>query len=301
MLGRAILAQLAGRKDVDVLALDRTLAPDIAKNVTRKIVDLRNDRAVETELANFRPATFIHAAATGMQHPLPSDAELRQVNIDMPAELFRCTARTRDCHFVHVSSALAYAEQRRPLREEDPIGNTHPYGNTKAEAERSLREMARELECRLTIIRPFTFTGVGDSGSRLFPSLLQAALEKKPFEMSAGEQIRDHCAVNDVARGVIAAVMDRAAMESVYNLGSGDTRSLREIVRSVADELELGADIVVGARPYSPYEIMYSVADISKARSRLGWKPEQNLAHAVWELARDSFPALQVREPVARL
>jgi nucleoside-diphosphate-sugar epimerase len=39
------------------------------------------------------------------------------------------------------------------------------------------------------------------------------------------------------------------------------------------------------------------VADIRRADAELGWRPRHNLAHAVWQLARESFPGLAVREP----
>jgi hypothetical protein len=42
---------------------------------------------------------------------------------------------------------------------------------------------------------------------------------------------------------------------------------------------------------------MYLVADIAAARRELNWAPRHNLAHAVWQLARESFPELKLRQP----
>jgi nucleoside-diphosphate-sugar epimerase len=45
---------------------------------------------------------------------------------------------------------------------------------------------------------------------------------------------------------------------------------------------------------------MHLMADIRRAELELGWKPEHNLAHAIWQLARESFPDLRLREPRER-
>jgi nucleoside-diphosphate-sugar epimerase len=152
----------------------------------------------------------------------------------------------------------------------------------------------------LTILRPFSFTGEGDFGSRLFPSLLHSAAERIPFPMSTGDQVRDHASVNDIARGVIATALQSGRephAHSIFNLGSGDTRNLRTLVSSVTDELGLEVDIQFGARPPSPQEPMFMVADITRAQDELQWKPRETVAQAVWQLARSSLPTLKVKEP----
>ena len=83
----------------------------------------------------------------------------------------------------------------------------------------------------------------------------------------------------------------------VYNLGSARTESLRELLTGIVAELDMDVDLQFGARPYPRFEPMHLVADTQRARSELGWAPRHNLAHAVWELARASFPTLAVREP----
>jgi len=42
------------------------------------------------------------------------------------------------------------------------------------------------------------------------------------------------------------------------------------------------------------------VADASLARTTLGWRPQVNLAYAVWQLAQESFPTLKLRGPQER-
>lgn len=83
----------------------------------------------------------------------------------------------------------------------------------------------------------------------------------------------------------------------IYNLGSADRMPLRQVIERVANEIELKAVLRFGARDYARYEPMFLGADISRARQEMNWTPRHNLAHAVWQLARDSFPQLTLQEP----
>jgi UDP-glucose 4-epimerase len=304
MLGRAILRELARRDDLSALALYRRKpAGAFGKNIENRIVDLDQHGQLHRLLQEFRPTAFIHAAATGMQHPYPDASILMRTNVELPALLAKAASDIPNCHFIHVSSGLAYKDQGRPLSEDDPLETPHPYGASKVEAEKRLRLLAQDRHILLRIVRPFSFTGQGDFGTRLFPSLLRSAVERRPFEMSAGDQVRDHSSVNDISRGVIAAALqplDNTTSAGVFNLGTGDTRPLRELVCSVIDELGLDIDLHFGARLYSSHEPMFTVADSTRAREQLGWHPQESIAHAVWELARTSFPSLDLNEPTLR-
>jgi nucleoside-diphosphate-sugar epimerase len=185
----------------------------------------------------------------------------------------------------------------RPWREDDPVNTLHPYGATKAAADCLLRAGAERLGRRLTILRPFSFTGIHDGGGRLFPSLLRAALDRKPFAMSAGTQLRDFCAVEDVVRAIdLLLDSEEHPQHDIYNVGSGLSVPLGSIVHSVAQQLHLDVDIRIGELPFQPLEPPSLVADITRIGA-LGWQPTINLAYAVWQLARSSFPGLAVAEP----
>jgi nucleoside-diphosphate-sugar epimerase len=136
-----------------------------------------------------------------------------------------------------------------------------------------------------------------DGGDRLFPSLLRSALKNEPFRMSAGTQIRDFCAVQDVAEAVCLFLEEGTLPgRDIFNIGSGQSISLRSIVGRVCRELQLDVKLELGQVPFHPYEPRHLVADIHLAES-LGWRPKTNLAYAVWQLARSQFPELKVKEP----
>jgi nucleoside-diphosphate-sugar epimerase len=184
------------------------------------------------------------------------------------------------------------------LVEDDSLDTLHPYGASKAAADILMRSAAAEFGVPLTVVRPFSFTGEGDNGTRLFPSLLRAAEEGRPLELSPGDQVRDHCSGEDIAAGILeAARLDEPDRHGIYNLGSGDVTPLRLLLESIVGEIGLDVDLRFGVRSYARFEPMFLVADTRRARSELGWRPRKNLAHSVWQLAHTSFPSLKVTEP----
>ena len=266
-------------------------------NVGQQKVDM-NDIERFTEAAlDFQPNAIIHCAATGVRPSKISWFDVIDLNVTATVQLFRASCEIPDCHFIHVSTGLVYDSQDRPCHEGDPIDTLHPYGASKAAVDCLLRAGADRLNRHLTVVRPFSFTGLFDGGDRLFPSLLRTAIAGTPFSMSPGTQLRDFCSVQDVAEA-ICLILERGTHPSrnIFNVGSGRSIALKDIVLDVVQQLGLTMDIRFGDLPFHPHEPMHLVADIGRMES-LGWKPRVSLSYAVWQLARTQFPDLAVTRP----
>ncbi len=266
-------------------------------NVTLEKVDMAETARLMQVVDEFQPNAIIHCAASGVRPAKISYFDLVDLIVSATLHLFRASCAIDGCHFVNISTGLVYGSQDRPCRESDPVNTLHPYGASKAAADCLLRAGAERLDRHLTIVRPFSFTGLHDGGDRLFPSLLQCAMERKPFAMSPGTQLRDFCAVEDIV-DAIALILEEGEQRSrdIFNLGSGLSISLGRIVHSVVRQLDLDVEIHLSERPFHPLEPQNLVADISRAES-LGWHPRVNLAYAVWQLARSQYPDLIVTQP----
>jgi len=275
---------------------DSTLFADFA-NVGLEQVDIEDTARLMQAVREFTPTAIIHCAASGVRPSQIDWFDLLRLNLSATVALFEASCEIDDCHFIHISTGLVYANQDRPCREGDPIDTLHPYGASKAAADCVLRAGAERLNRHLTVLRPFSFTGLHDGGDRLFPSLLRCAQNGEPLSMSAGTQIRDFCAVQDVAEAV-CLVLEQGMQpgRDVFNIGSGRSISLRDIVSSVCRELGLAVELRLGEKPFHPYEPMNLVADIHRAQL-LGWRPRTNLAYAVWQLAQTQFPDLKASKP----
>jgi UDP-glucose 4-epimerase len=301
-LGYNVISQLAREGTFKVFAPVRTVRAFLQRlGPTVEFIphDLQDEQATSRLLERIKPDVIVHCAASGVRPPRSEWFEMIGFNVAGSVALFKAyCALPKSVRFVYISTGLVYRVQQRPLREDDPVGTLHPYGAGKAAADSLLLSAAAEFGRTITVLRPFAFTGIQDGSERLFPGLLRAAVARQPFCLTHGEQIRDFCAVEDVARAVITCAKrkPREPIE-VFNIGSGRSESVRALVEHVCRELNLSVDLQFGRASLPPFEPSYLVADISRARRELGWEPKINLAYAVWQLAAEIAPTLKLLEP----
>lgn len=301
-LGYNILTQLAGIPNYTVIAPVRNIQR-VGNELKEKVQFIQHELEDAIHTAQIfersNPDVIVHCAASGLRLPRTSWFDLMQFNVESTMRLFQMNCRfDHHSHFIYISTGLVYREQTHPLVESDPIETLHPYGASKAAGDALLQAAAAEFQRSLTILRPFAFTGLHDGGERLFPRILKAAESGESLSMTSGTQIRDFCSVDDIAKAVLM-IIERKPSQLIekFNLGSGCSLPLRDLVTEVCGELEIRPELRFGELDMHPYEPHHSVADITSARKTLGWEPRHRLSHAVWELARQTHPNLVCKEP----
>ena len=301
-LGYNILSQLAGVPGYTVIAPVRNMHR-VGNELRDKVQFIEHELGDPIHTAQIferaNPDVIVHCAASGLRLPRTAWFDLMQFNVESTMRLFQMNCRfDHHSHFIYISTGLVYREQPHPLVESDPIETLHPYGASKAAGDALLQAAAAEFQRSLTILRPFAFTGLHDGGERLFPRILKAADRREAMAMTTGTQIRDFCSVDDIARAVLMVIERKPeSLIEKFNLGSGRSLPLRDLVIEVCSELGIHPELRFGEVPMHPYEPHHSVADITSARKTLGWEPRHRLSHAVWELARQIHPNLVCSQP----
>ncbi|MBE9594559.1 MAG: GDP-mannose 4,6-dehydratase, partial [Proteobacteria bacterium] len=73
----------------------------------------------------------------------------------------------------------------------------------------------------------------------------------------------------------------------IINIGSGKGISLKEIALNIAKQIGANENLLqFEVSPYRSDEIMYSVANIEKAKGILGWKPKTSLEEGIENMIR---------------
>ncbi|MGC4073222.1 MAG: NAD(P)-dependent oxidoreductase [Nibricoccus sp.] len=170
-LGSNFSRLAAERSDMHILALlrEQSRPPVPGPHMDCVRVQFEDKAAVQKIIQDYAPTCLVHCAATGMDFPKPVWFDLIRFNVDATINLCESVSRLKGCRFIFISTGLVYGRQNRPLTEDDPLDTLHPYGASKAAADMLVRAAATEFGVPLTILRPFSFTGPGDDGNRLFP------------------------------------------------------------------------------------------------------------------------------------
>jgi dTDP-L-rhamnose 4-epimerase len=108
---------------------------------------------------------------------------------------------------------------------------------------------------------------------------------RPPLVYEDGEQRRDFVNVHDVARGCRLALESDAADGLPVNIGSGESVTVLEVGRKLANVLDVDIEPEVTGQ-FRAGDIRHCFADISRARKLLGFEPLVDLESGMAELAR---------------
>ena len=186
--------------------------------------------------------------------------------------------------FVYISSAHVYGVPRYlPVDEAHPLSPREPYAASKIASENIVQAYANAYGLGFAILRPFNVFGAGQDVSFLIPGVIQQALKNGVIRVGNMEPTRDFLYIEDCVNGFLCAA-DRGT--GIYNIGSGEYRSIASVVEQIRDLVDPGMQIEsdesrmrVGA-----VEIPRMCADASRLKA-LGWAPavgfDQGLARTV--------------------
>ena len=108
---------------------------------------------------------------------------------------------------------------------------------------------------------------------------------RPPLIFEDGRQLRDFVHVRDVARACLLALQSNSAVDSVFNIGSGRSRTILSIASDLAHVTGVSqlTPCVVGK--YRAGDIRHCFADITRSRTQLGYAPRVAFEDGLAELA----------------
>ena len=142
-----------------------------------------------------------------------------------------------------------------------------------------------------TALRLWNVYGPGQALSNPYTGVLaifssRLSNGQPPMIFEDGEQKRDFVHVEDVARAFVLALEHPKADGQMFNIGSGEARTVNEVAASIAQAMgraDLKPEITGKTRAG---DIRHCIPDIAKARHELGYEPGQDFMAGLAELAQ---------------
>jgi len=198
-----------------------------------------------------------------------------------------------DCgcrHFVGAGTCAEYAESDRPFLESDRTDPRTLYAACKVGLCLGGEQLARQGLLTFAWGRIFYLYGEGEDRRRMVPALVRALLQDRPFEATAGEQIRDYLHVDDVAQAFVTMLLERTS--GVYNIASGEPLAIRNLMTAIARSMGKEGLLRFGVVPYRNWEPPFISGANERLRS-LGWKPVVPLQDGIQSVVRYWRSALE--------
>ena len=183
-----------------------------------------------------------------------------------------------------------------PTTEDSMIKPASLYAFTKFAQEMMIKTMCPAMGIDFAIFRFQNVYGVGQSLKNPYTGILSVfstrMLEDKPINIfEDGRESRDFVNVKDIARGVIASIDNEKSNGEVINLGSGKNTSVFEIAIILKEHYHSQSEIRVTG-DFRIGDIAHNMADISKARDLLDFRPTVELVDGLrdfcnWVVGQD--------------
>jgi UDP-glucose-4-epimerase GalE len=233
-------------------------------------------------------------------------------NVGGTLSLFEAMARAGVNKLVFSSTAAVYGNPERvPIFEDARFDPVSPYGESKALVEKILGSLDQYhvltgSAFKYVALRYFNACGgEPDAGlgerhepeTHLIPLLFRAAVSGKPIQIFGndyptpdGTCTRDYIHVSDLAAAHVAALDHLLAggASNAFNVGTGHGYTVMEVLRATEEVTGMKVPFEMAARRDG--DAAELVADASKLRCTLNWKPERSDLHAI---LRDAWSFFQ--------
>ena len=246
-------------------------------------IDIRDQQRVEGIINEIRNIDIVYhlAAITSVPFSFENPRETYDVNVLGTLNILELCRSCSAEKMVFASSYVYGQPQYLPIDEKHPLQPTNPYARSKILGEELCRAYNTDFGVKCIILRPFNIYGVGQGKNFLIPSII-AQLRYGKIELKDPEPKRDFIYISDVIDAYIKAGEFNGDFD-VFNIGYGKSYSVKEIVDKII--YLYGKDVKVkysGERRKN--EIMDTIANIKKAKEKLGWKPSVEIDNGLSNL-----------------
>ncbi|MFZ9595722.1 MAG: UDP-glucose 4-epimerase GalE [Bdellovibrionia bacterium] len=284
--------------------------------------DAGDRKALAKLLARERMDCVMHFAAKSLVgESFQKKDEYFENNVTQTRELLQCLLEFGVHRFIFSSTCAIFGDPGgQDLHENLPEKPINPYGETKLQVEKDLRQLAQDTPLNAIAFRYFNAAGaepklrVGEwhePESHLIPKVIQALIQSRPIEVYGsdyptpdGSCIRDYIHVWDLAWAHCAGMerllksdaKKKTGSFEAFNLGSENGYSVQEIIQGCESVTQKKAEVLLKERRSGDPARL--VAQSAWAKKELGFgKNLQSLTSILssayqWELKRLKLKSL---------
>ncbi|MCP4609793.1 MAG: NAD-dependent epimerase/dehydratase family protein [Planctomycetes bacterium] len=288
----SMLCKLLVERSDDIVVIDNLLNGrreliDVLGSKARLLeVDIRNTEAVRKIIKDIRPQGVCHLAAIHFipycnQYPL----EALDINVQGTLSVLEACKAAPPEMVVVASTAAVYGIGDKPCKEMDSPDPLDIYGISKNTCEQLARLYSSDTGAPCISARIFNAVGPNETNLHFVPQLINQLIRgERTVELGNLEPRRDYIHTSDLARGLMCALDHKQDGYNVFNIGTGDEHSVKDIVEMC--ETILGQQIEIRQSPHLTRKVdrMHLCASIDKIRGIMGWEPKVKIEHTLREL-----------------
>tara|TARA_Y100000294_G_scaffold56362_1_gene53375 strand:+ start:1086 stop:2072 length:987 start_codon:yes stop_codon:yes gene_type:complete len=250
------------------------------KNVKIIKVDISGNKSLDKYFKNI-DYVFHLAGLADIVPSIENPSKYFKSNVVGTFNVIQAAKKAKIKKFIYAASASCYGIPNKfPIKEDAKINPMYPYAFTKWQAEELIMHWAKIYNFPAISFRFFNAYGPRSRTSgaygAVFGIFLAQKLANKPLTVVGnGNQTRDFIHVSDLVKAIIKAALSKK-IGKIYNIGGGKEIRINKIVKLIG-----GKKIYIPKRPGEPDR---SLANISKIKQDLNWRPKVKIEEGVKDL-----------------
>ncbi len=256
--------------------------------------DIRNAQDCEKALAynNITVDYVLHQAALGsVPRSIADPITTNAANITGFLTMLQAAKEAQVKSFTYAASSSTYGDHPALPKVEENIGNPlSPYAVTKYVNELYAGVYAKTYGFKTIGLRYFNVFGQRQDPdgayAAVIPKWTASMIKNEDVYINGdGETSRDFCFIeNTVQMNILAATAGDEAKDNIYNVAVGDRTTLNDLYKSIQkalndNSIEASTDPIY--RDFRAGDVRHSQADITKAKTKLGYEPEFKILNGI--------------------
>lgn len=258
-----------------------------SKDFTFYTADIRDSTALDNIFSDNKVDVVIHLAAkAGVRPSIESIGEYYDVNVNGTVCLLESMRKNDVRKMLFASSSSIYGNNPKvPFSEQDQVDNPiSPYASTKKSGELLCHVYHHLYNFDISCLRFFTVFGPRQRPDLAIHKFTRLIDEGKPIPFYGdGSTSRDYTYIDDIVDGINCAVNHLNGYQ-LFNLGESNVVTLHHLVKTIENSLNKKA--ILNKQPMQPGDVSKTYADISKAKSEIGYNPKFDFETGISEFVK---------------
>ncbi len=242
---------------------------------------LADEKSLRTALEGVE-LVFHEAAIPSVPRSIENPRQTHIASVESTFSLLLAAREMNVRRIVYAASSSAYGDQPILPKVENMLPEPlSPYAVAKLVGEHYCQVFTRVYGLETISLRYFNVFGPRQDPSSQYSGVISRFIsallgDERPVIYGDGEQSRDFTYIDNVVDANLKAAETARGIGEVINVANGERISLNQLLNELKS-LTGKFDVVADYQPPRPGDVKHSLADISRARNRLGFEPRIDL------------------------
>ena len=226
---------------------------------------------------------IIHFAAHARVYDLVVNPDLALENIMTTYNILKFAKQNKIKNFMFSSSREVYGNKEQMVSKEKDV-DIHlcesPYSASKVSDEAFVYSFSKCYNIDYVVFSFSNVYGMYDNSDRFVPLMIREMSKNKDINIFGKDKLLDFTYIDDCVDGVIKSIAKFSKIKNnTINIASGKGEKLTDVAKLIKKELNSKSKIIIKSSRAG--EVIQYVADISKARKLLNYKPNYSVEQGI--------------------